>query len=230
MKKRIHWLDLWRGIVILWMLFYHFYYDLGLFGYVSWEQVNSVLGGTNVIISSSFMFISGIASRFSRSNIRRGLQIALCALLVSIGGFVVDVPIWFGILHFFAVATILYGLVGKYLEQMPKYLPPVLYILLYIGSGMLIDTLNPVDSPLRFPFGLMYRGFSSADYYPVFPHIFVFLTGAWCGGFIQELEDGHWLYRGLPSFLTWPGRHSLVIYMLHQPVFYAILSLVQRLR
>jgi uncharacterized membrane protein len=103
----------------------------------------------------------------------------------------------------------------------------VLYILLFAISKMLIDSMNPVDSSLLFPLGLVHRGFSSSDYYPIFPQIFIFLIGTWCGGFAHNLDSGHWLYRKLPPILTWPGRNSLIIYMLHQPLFYALLLVFQ---
>lgn len=61
-------------------------------------------------------------------------------------------------------------------------------------------------------------GFTSTDYFPLLPWFFLFLTGY----FLYDLR------RDTPSRLHIPGvtamgRHSLIIYLLHQPVIYGVL-------
>lgn len=75
-------------------------------------------------------------------------------------------------------------------------------------------------------FGFPPRRFSSLDYVPFFPWVFAF----WMGYFIyQEIKRRDWLkYLSFISFkpLEWLGRHSLIIYMLHQPLVYGLLHLI----
>ena len=69
--------------------------------------------------------------------------------------------------------------------------------------------------------GFPFPGFVSSDYFPLLPWIFLF----WSGYFLYRLrpEEPH---RELPrvAVLTWMGRHSLLIYLLHQPVVYGVLT------
>lgn len=62
--------------------------------------------------------------------------------------------------------------------------------------------------------------FTSADYFPILPWVFLF----WCGVFLARLwRPG----RGEPPAALRPlcaiGRNTLLVYMLHQPVIYGVL-------
>lgn len=69
-------------------------------------------------------------------------------------------------------------------------------------------------------FGWIYEGFVSTDYFPLLPWIFVFLLGTWAGKYIKEGRLPRWFYEAKCPPLAGVGRHSLLIYMLHQPVLY----------
>ena len=43
------------------------------------------------------------------------------------------------------------------------------------------------------------------------------------------VSEGAWKTVTLPGWLTWPGRHALLIYMLHQPLIVAVLTAVQKI-
>lgn len=62
--------------------------------------------------------------------------------------------------------------------------------------------------------------FSSADYFPLLPWVFLF----WCGVFLARLWHPG---RGEPPAALQPlcaiGRSTLPVYMLHQPVLYGLL-------
>ena len=83
------------------------------------------------------------------------------------------------------------------------------------------------------PFGLVNREFVSADYFPLLPHLGFFLLGAFMGKTLYRQKQ-----TLLPNvnpdllplrFLRLCGKHSLWIYLLHQPIlsgiFWLILSL-----
>ena len=64
-------------------------------------------------------------------------------------------------------------------------------------------------------------GFYSADYFPLWPWFFLFLTGAQLARALLELrEPGEWTRRRFPGPVSFIGRHSLVIYTAHQLVLY----------
>lgn len=70
--------------------------------------------------------------------------------------------------------------------------------------------------------------FYSTDYFSLMPWFFLFLTGYFLHKWFAKME---WVggLKELPSLGKWwrvPGKHSLLIYMLHQPVIYGLLYLL----
>ena len=77
-------------------------------------------------------------------------------------------------------------------------------------------------------FGFMPKSFFSTDYFPLLPWLFLF----WAGYFLHHLlgrERLAPLRRSVCPPLGWMGRHSLVLYLLHQPVILGVLTAVFRL-
>ena len=80
------------------------------------------------------------------------------------------------------------------------------------------------------PLGLIPPGFSSSDYFPLLPYLGWFLLGACLGrllygrrqSLLPDFPSGAWPVRAL----RWCGTHSLWIYLLHQPVLYALVQLL----
>ena len=71
-------------------------------------------------------------------------------------------------------------------------------------------------------------GFYSSDYFPIFPWFFLYLTGLFAGRMILSRPPAI-LERRVPG-LSWVGRHSLLIYLLHQPVAMVLSMAVGLLR
>lgn len=226
--RRIELLDLWRTVAIVCMIIYHLLNDLAMFGVIAWQQFYTPgLNAFQKFICCSFIILSGISSRFSKSNVRRGVLTLCAAVIVSAASFAVGAPIRFGVLHFLGCAMIIYGVLGKYIEKLPKYLAPALFIALFALTPLWTDAVT-VNVKFLFPLGFMYPGFYSSDYFPLMPWLFLFLFGTWLGGLIRENDGSKWRQARVPGALTWPGRHSLLIYMLHQPVMYGALWLLYR--
>jgi len=226
--KRIELLDLWRTVAIVCMIIYHLLYDLAAFGFISREQFFSPgLNALQLFICCSFILVSGISSRFSKNNVRRGAIVLGASIIVSIGGFVVGEPILFGVLSFLGCAMIIYGFIGKYIDKASGYATPVILLALFFLTGYWTSN-TIVNVKFLFPLGFAHVGFSSSDYFPIMPWLFLFLLGTWLGGLIKKHSDVDWLYTKLPQWLTFPGRHSLIIYLMHQPVLYGITILLTR--
>ena len=77
--------------------------------------------------------------------------------------------------------------------------------------------------------GFQAENFFSTDYFSLIPWYFLFLTGYFAYRFLAEKE----LLGKIPNIhiapLEWVGKHSLMIYMLHQPVVYGVLLLIYSL-
>ena len=224
---RVELLDAWRASAVIVMVFWHLCWDLTMYGTlparVMFEQP---MLGIRYYIICSFVLLSGISCRFSRSNARRGLQTLLCAAAVTLVMYIIGDPVWFGVLHLLGCCMLLYAWLGKYFEKLPD-LPAALgcTALFLILHRICYGTY--VTVPWLWMFGLRTREFYSSDYYPLFPWLFLFLTGTALGGRIRA-SDGEWKKVRLPAPLGWIGRHALLIYMLHQPALMGILYLVYR--
>ena len=153
----------------------------------------------------------------------RGIKIFGLGLLISVVtwfyfpvGFVK-----FGILHCIGLSIIL---AIPFLHRKTKNL---LFSVVLIPIGILLKTIV-FDFDWLFWLGFIPRYFSSMDYFPILPWFGVVLIGIFIGntlypegGCIFEIQD---LSRFKPiKFLCFLGRHSLVIYLLHQPILILIL-------
>ena len=98
-----------RGISLFNMLLFHFYYDLNIIfrHNPSWYNKPAVHIWQQYICIS-FLFISGISCHFSRNNLKRGIQLNLYGLLITIVTliFLPSQVVWFGILNCIGCATL----------------------------------------------------------------------------------------------------------------------------
>jgi uncharacterized membrane protein len=150
-----------------------------------------------------------------------------CAALISIATRFMfgERMIFFGVLHFIAVASIL-GLLFIRLFWINAVLGAAAIILGVYYS-------NPFfDRPLMQWFGLMTFRPETEDYVPLLPWFGIVLFGLFLGKLLlrQALSTAlDWQGRRLPArLLALSGRHSLLIYMLHQPVLLGLLWLATR--
>lgn len=78
--------------------------------------------------------------------------------------------------------------------------------------------------------GFPQAGFSSTDYFPLLPWIFLFATGYFLYSFLQEKGLINRLFgKGKVSGINFLGKHSLIIYMIHQPICYVVAFLVSEI-
>ena len=247
--KRIHLMDELRGFAVFCMVFYHGFYTLAFLMGQSWgEWLYRFFMPAEPWFAGLFIFIAGISSNLTHSNLVRGVKLLGVALLVTLAT-AIAVPeelIVFGILHFLSVCMIAFGLLqllrrrlGR-TEELPFRLWPVvvcavLFIVTrYLASGYLqIPFVLRVFLPSGWyqawlaPLGLPGPGFSSADYFPLLPWCCVFAAGTVVGRLAKAGKFPAWTYPSRVPFFSFLGRHALLIYVLHQPVIYGAALLVQ---
>lgn len=225
-RSRFDILDAWRSLAIVLMLVYHFLFDLYIFGVMTPEQLFCTpLHVMQKFICCSFILLAGMSARFSRSNLRHGLTVLLAGVVVEICAAVGGQTIRFGILMFMGTSMLLYHFAGKWLQKIPGPL-------LTVGCGVLFFVTKQwtartvVSTRWLYPLGFLSPGFYSADYFPLFPWLFLFLFGTVLGGLCLERRHSGLLTARLPAAVTWLGRHSLLVYVLHQPILYGISYLI----
>ena len=98
-----------------------------------------------------------------------------------------------------------------------------------VVTGYLIAGTT-VETKILFPFGLVYPGFASSDYFPLLPHLGWYMLGTVIGRTAYREKKtrlpGKAQDLAVTRFFCFCGRQSLWIYLLHQPVVYGLLQLV----
>ena len=240
--KRLHALDAIRGITLLSMIAYHAMWDLVyMFGVSApWYRSEGAYLWQQSICWT-FILLSGFCHGLGRRPARRGCLILGASLLIS-GVTLVLMPeqrILWGVLTLLGLSMLLCVPLAKPLSHVPPAIGAVLSFALFLlfksaQTGKLVlfgHTLyrmpeglyqNDLTALLGFPGD----GFSSTDYFPLLPWFFLYL----CGWFLHSLCKKHGWLSVFASprvpVLDFIGRHSLPIYLLHQPVIYGVLWVV----
>ena len=219
LSSRIAGIDSLRGLCVVLMILFHFSYDLYFYcGFPPSVIANPFMAFAQVFASSTFIALAGLSCRLSRSNLRRGLRVILCGVLVSVITWFWGDFVRFGILQFLGCAMVIYSLTHKVWEAIPRWEAILLYVALFAITRRLMPVV--LDVPFLYPFGIVSPDFRSSDYFPLLPWYFLFLAGSWLGQF-KDLAPEWFRKLRLPG-LDWLGRHSLGIYLVHQPVLVVV--------
>jgi uncharacterized membrane protein len=229
--QRLAAIDGLRGFALCLMVVYHFAFDLVWFRVLSadFNRDPFWLGFRGVIVSL-FLGLVGVSLVLAQrahpgpgAFWRRVALIAVCAVLVSVVSYVTfpKTFITFGILHCIAVSSVL----ARPLVAWPR---------LAVVIGIAIITLGNVvhlplfDAPWLNWVGLMTHKPPTEDYVPLLPWLGVVLCGVGVGHWLlaREREALLALSRATPGWLAWLGRHSLLIYLVHQPVLVGVLRVL----
>ena len=225
-KKRIEIIDALRGFAVALMVIHHFLYNLVYFlDAPEWLFTNPIFDVLHYLFAGLFIMLSGVSSRFSRGNVRRGFIVITLALAISIVTYLMKMPIWFGVLHLLGFSMIFFGMTKKLWDFLPRKVSPVLFISLIIAGAFATAYAEPsadnaVAGVCLSLFGWPQPGFVSYDYFPIIPWIFVFLLGTWAGLYIIERKLQKWFYEAEFPIFPAIGRKALIIYILHQPILY----------
>ena len=227
-KKRIEVIDALRGLSVILMVAHHLLYNLVAFmNAPRWFFSNPLFDLLHYVFAGTFIFLSGVSSRFSRSNIKRGAIACGIAACISAVTYYIDMPIWFGVLHLLGFSMLFFGLTRKAWDLIPRMAAPFIYIAAIVTGALARQhvALTAGNEWLRgalWVLGWKQAGFYSYDYFPLLPWLFVFLLGTWAGVYILERRLPDWFYEVKPPVLPAVGRKALIIYVAHQPVLYGL--------
>ena len=233
-KKRIELIDALRGLAVVLMVIHHLLYNLVYFlGAPVWLFTNPVFDVLHYMFAGLFIFLSGVSSRFSRGNIKRGFIVIAIAAGISAVTYYMEMPIWFGVLHLLGFSMLFFGLTGKLWDKIPRTVAPVMFIAFIVAGALATSHASPSaeHSFLRICLsilGWVQPGFRSFDYFPLLPWVFIFLLGTWAGVYIHERKLPAGFYEASFPFFPAVGRKALIIYVLHQPVLYALVMGIGR--
>ncbi len=236
--KRFWEIDFIRGIAVVLMIFFHTIWDLAYFETIafnissfSWQLFGKSIGFIFIFILGLSLTLSQTKESSNNSSvwhkfIRRGSILLGLGLIISIVTyFIFDRQyVRFGILHLLGTSIILaYPFLRFY------WWFNAIFGCILIAVGNCLSTFS-IDYPWLIPLGLRQWGISMVDYYPIFPWFGAVLLGIAAGNLIYFQGDRQFILEDYSSlfFINWLaflGRHSLFIYLIHQPIIFALLVL-----
>lgn len=243
-KRRIVLLDEIRGVLVILMIAYHFFYTAGyLFSYRFGRMLFRFFSPVEPLFAGLFILLCGLCCHLSRNNKKRGLLLAGIAggLTVFLAVCMPENVIWFGILHLLAVCILLYTL----LQKPCKAVPPTVGLILCVVFTLLFEHF-PYDNGFYIGLGpwpilnlpiswtdiswLHFLGIGrleTGDFFPLLPWIFVFFAGVFFGFLFSPKTYPDWTCKSHVPAIAFIGRHALLAYLIHQPVLYGVLWIAQ---
>lgn len=215
------------------MITFHILFNLMFFGdypYVLdagfWSYFQQTTAGL-------FFLIAGIAMTLSyaRADDRSFWRIFRRGGKIFAWGMVITVVTWFflpedfvifGVLHCIGISIIL---AFPFLKRQLWALP--VGVLCLVAGNYLENFTFPF--PWLLWLGFVPKQFYTVDYFPLLPWFGLFLLGIFLGGLLYPSGQRRFPFPASPRFpllrgVMFLGRHSLVIYLLHQPVLLALLA------
>lgn len=235
-------LDNIRGFAIINMVLYHLCWDLvyiyginltwyGSNGAYIWQQC----------ICWTFIFLSGYSWSLGTHQLKRGVTVSIAGIIVSIVTilFLPEDRVMFGVLTLIGASMLLLIPLDKWLKNLKPTVGLVVSVMLFVvtrninqGSlGFYGWNIVKLDRSLYHGDIMTFLGFTdssffSTDYFSLMPWFFLFLAGYFLYKFTNRRIEQY--FQTWPAFkpLEFIGRHSLIIYMLHQPVIYGCLMVI----
>ena len=239
MTKRLHLLDAFRGFLMLNMIAYHGMWNLVyLFGREAGWYAGTPKYLWQQFICWSFILLSGFCWCFSRNHLKRGVLVFGGGAIVSLVTCVLmpESRILFGVLTCIGSCMIILVPLEKLLKKVPAAAGLVISFLLFLllrncpKGNLGFEKLELLPLPavlyrnnLTAYLGFPQPGFFSTDYFSLIPWIFLFVAGYFLHRVLEGRKLNEKLFaRGQVPVLNWIGRHSLIVYLLHQPILYGL--------
>lgn len=239
-------IDLVRGVALLGMAVYHEVQIATVIVTGQFWQATGLPRMFGWLVALTFLFVFGMSAHIKYQRLlqkklpffqiyaqffRRAVVIALSAGIVSFvsWSFLPDHWIRMGVIHFFALATLLMPLV---LESRRKLLLAGVLVFGLWLSLRVID-LSAVTSYWLLPLGVYPSTYATLDHWPLIPFLLVPIAGAlFASWYVPNRSE--WISRTVAAYrltapIVWIGRHSLLAYLLHVPLLAVMTWLLYRL-
>jgi len=232
-------LDIWRGMAIVGMIVFHFFF---LLDYLKIQEVSYSEGAWLLLarlVQWSFLLLVGIGlhlsyqksslqkktkTDFLLKSFRRGAIVFLCGFTITAGTLLVapEAYVRFGILHLIGFSI----LALSFLADRPKasfWFAGAIYVLSFMVNSIMVDQEWLLVFGFRYPF-------QALDYFPVFPWMAIPALGISLGSLFYPSYQSKipiaptGMSSIFPRSLAFFGKHSLLIYMIHVPILIGIVA------
>jgi uncharacterized membrane protein len=239
-KDRFWEVDCLRGIAITGMILFHFFFDLNYFNIYTlgpdwkfWWLFPRAIAGTFILLVGISLTLSYNRTKKQKTGkalyykyLTRGMRIFSLGLLITLMTwiFLPKGTILFGVLHFIGISIIL----SFPLVEHPKLALLLSFAILLAGIYLQNFTF---DFPWLLWLGFTPSDFYTFDYFPLLPWLGITLLGIFFGNLFYPEGTKRFRIKELSNFflvkiLCFLGRHSLIIYLIHQPIIIFLLYLL----
>lgn len=247
-------LDFLKGIAVILMVIFHYFYLSKILNYKDYNISSGILHQFAEIAHNTFILVSGMnlaisnlrnSNNFKFKKLKRGLFLICIGLIITfLTKF--DFPdsyVKFGIFHFLGVATIIGSLYSNY-PKVSLFIAAFIFIVNYL----LVNKINLFNFCQSNPFlcfisGIMNIKYSSIDHFSLIPYLGLFSLGITLGHiFYKKNKKTNKLERNFKDkyvkvfdnkfskILSYIGKYSLIIYIIHFVLFYLHFKILLRLR
>ena len=243
LDKRVFEIDFFRGILILLVVFDHLMWFINFYlfhrtsAFLNWYWYGDLRRIVREIVLFTFLFLCGVSTYFSRNNKKRGLILLGLCVLITISTHLIQllpmfdnraIAIDFNILGVIALSILCFSVFEKLSSQNLLLITCgliIFYVFLLISGG------SSTYDPFRSIFGLSFNPVAEwyvGDYLPLFPYIIFLFLGNLCARYIYKEKSSK-----LPklkgkgrNWIALLGRHTLIIYIVHEILFTLIFMLL----
>ena len=243
-RVRYHLLDGIRGIILLSMIAYHFSWNMVYMYGAKWSWYRST--GAYIWQQSicwTFILLSGFCWSMGKQPLKRGLMVFGGGLLVTAVTLAV-MPynrVVFGVLTCIGSAMLLLIPLDRFLRKIPSEIGILISTALFVltrninrgflgfeGWRLMALPRSWYQNLLTAYFGMPAADFYSTDYFSLIPWCFLFITGYFLYGICKKYGLLKWNFlQKRILFFDFLGKHSLLVYLLHQPILYLLLELLR---
>lgn len=231
-------IDALRGVAIVMMVIYHLMWDLWYYQILPnvvlyagfWKYFQRICANLFLIlvgVSLAVVTIKRMGDDLKslppfRPFLLRGLKVFGAGLLVSLVVWGAGVGyVHFGVLHLIGFASI-----AAYPLLRERGINLVLWAIFFIAGYLLLTPR--FDFPWLLWLGFVPQAYYPNDYFPIIPYFGVVLLGVFLGNSLYGPGGRRFLLPDLSKWLSirwlqWLGRYSLIIYVTHQVILFAIL-------
>lgn len=229
---RIAVIDLARTAALVGMVVFHTTYDLAMFRHIPAETPYvGVWPLLARLVAGSFLFLAGVSLWLAHGRgirwpafLRRLAILVVAALGVTVGTYfgVGATFVRFGILHSIALCSV----IGLLFLRLPVAVTLAVAVAAFLAPWFL--RTEALSAPWLLWLGLAPVSPPMVDYVPLLPWLAPFLAGLALARILAQTGTWPRLAAKEPPgpalrWLSWPGRHSLAIYLLHQPVIFGLI-------
>ncbi len=250
--KRVHEIDLFRGILIIFVFVDHLLNNFllhsatwfELTGHEFWNAMDQAMNWywfcpartiVRCIILGLFCLVSGISCAFSRNNWKRAAETLGLGAIIAVGSNILqawgiagqNVRVDHNIIMVLGWSTLFYCFFQDKKNNALIYATIGIFLFSIVVVPILYNFVP--NAPQAYvpslwePLG----EFTQADWMPLFPYIGFFFIGAIIARFFYKDKSSHFKRYEWERPICFLGRHTLLIYLSHYLILMGIFNLIE---